>query len=73
MLIKTKSQSDFVNKEVGRNMLIFIPLALLLGFIGTCCFLKCCKRTPISDIEPIGDEIQNNDLNIDYTQLLSPK
>ena len=37
-------------EETQRNLLILIPLALLLGFIVTCCIMKYCKRTQISDI-----------------------
>lgn len=39
-----------LSENTGRNMLIFIPLGLLLGFIITCVMFKYCKRTEVSDI-----------------------
>ena len=59
-------------EEVGRNTLIFIPLAVLLGFIATCCLMKYCKRPQVSDIVlRVGDEDPHVD-SIDYSRLLSP-
>ena len=76
LLRKTKEMvdpEDEASVETGRNLLIFIPLGLLLGFIVTCVLMKYCKRTQVSDIQlrvtsddPIQDSI------VDYAQLLSP-
>ena len=62
-------------EETQRNLLILIPLALLIGFISTCCVMKYCKRTQVSDIElRVGDDTDpHNDSIVDYSQLLSPK
>ena len=57
-------------EEGGRNLLIFIPLALLLGFITTCCAYQCCNKQKVSDIElRLGEEDREND-SLDYSQLL---
>lgn len=62
-------------EETQRNLLILIPLALLLGFIVTCCLMKYCKRNQVSNIAlRVGDENDpQNDSIVDYSQLLSPK
>ena len=62
-------------EETQRNLLILIPLALLLGFIATCCIMKYCKRAQVSDIVlRVGDDNDpHNDSIVDYSQLLSPK
>ena len=62
-------------EETQRNLLILIPLALLLGFIVTCCVMKYCKRNQVSNIVlRSGDENDpQNDSIVDYSQLLSPK
>lgn len=62
-------------EETQRNLLILIPLALLLGFIVTCCVMKYCKRNQVSNIVlRVGDENDpHNDSIVDYSQLLSPK
>lgn len=62
-------------EETQRNLLILIPLALLLGFIVTCCIMKYCKRNQVSNIVlRVGDENDpHNDSIVDYSQLLSPK
>ena len=58
MLRKSKVDQMEASEEAGRNLLIFIPLGLLLGFILSCCCLKYCKRTQVSDIalRPADDE-----------------
>ena len=70
---KTKTSlgnpGDSVAEETQRNLLILIPLALLLGFIATCCIMKYCKRAQVSNIVlGLGDEIDlHNDSIVDYS------
>lgn len=72
--MKAKVGKDSITEEAGRNLLIFVPLGLLLGFIGTCCIFKYCKRPQVSDIQlRIGDEDTHNDSIVNYSKLLSPK
>ena len=76
LLRKSKASSEStIPEETQRNLLILIPLALLIGFITTCCVMKYCKRTQVSDIVlRVGDETDiHNDSIVDYSQLLSPK
>ena len=70
-----KGPGAIPEEETGRNLLILVPMALLLGFITTCCAMKYCKRQQVSDIVlRIGDETDpHNDSIVDYSQLLSPK
>ena len=71
-LLKIKVGKDVGTEESGRNLLIFVPLGLLIGFIGSCCLCKYCKRPQVSDIQlPLGDEDTHNN-SIDYSKLLSP-
>ena len=67
--------SESMTEATERNLMILIPLALLIGFITTCCIMKYCKRADVSDIRlRVGDETdQQNDSIVDYSQLLSPK
>ena len=60
--------------QADRNLLIFIPLGLLLGFITTCCCMKYCKRPQVSDIEllRVGEEAPIDSL-VNYSKLLSPQ
>ena len=53
-----------------RNMLIYIPLGLIFGFIISCCTLKYCKEQKISDIR-LRDDNEANASTIDRTQLLA--
>lgn len=56
-----------IAEEAGRNMLIFIPLGLLLGFIASCVLLKYCKRTQVNDIVlRVNDDDPHNDSIVDY-------
>jgi len=70
-------QQSAISDESGRNLMIFIPLGLLLGFIGSCCLLKYCKRPQVSDIQllRVGDDESggHNDSIVDYSKMLSPK
>jgi Eukaryotic aspartyl protease len=50
LLRSTKDEIVHISENAGRNMLIFVPLGLLLGFIITCVTFKYCKRTEVSDI-----------------------
>ena len=34
----------------GRNLLILIPLALIIGFIVSCTCIKYCKKEKVNDI-----------------------
>ncbi len=59
MLKKKAAESEeIISEESGRNLMIFIPLGLLLGFIGSCCCLKYCKTQQVSNIEllRVGDD-----------------
>ena len=41
----------------GRNLLILIPLALIIGFIVSCTLVKYCKKEKVNDIVlRIGEE-----------------
>ena len=63
-----------VEEESGRNLLIFIPLGLLLGFITSCCLLKYCKQTQVSDIQlRVGDQESQSDRDAFGYSMLSPK
>lgn len=74
MLRKSKVDQMEASEEAGRNLLIFIPLGLLMGFILSCCCLKYCKRTEVTDIvlRPVDEEAQQDSL-VEYSKLISPK
>lgn len=70
-LLRTVKEGEIaISQEAGRNMLIFIPLGLLLGFIASCVIIKYCKRPQVSDIMLRVNDPHNDSL-VDYSQLLS--
>jgi len=70
MLLRNMKEEISIVEGNGRNMLIFIPLGLLLGFIATCVILKYCKRPIVSDISLRINEDPHNDSIVDYSKLL---
>ena len=70
-LRRQKLEKESLSEEAGRNLLIFVPLGLLLGFICTCCLLKYCKQPQVSDIQL--RVVEEDHLLVDYSRLLSPK
>lgn len=67
-LLRTVKQEEMqITGEAGRNMLIFIPLGLLLGFIASCVLFKYCKRTQVNDIVLRITDDPHNDSIVDYS------
>ena len=49
-LVEERQALEEQSMKNGRNMLILIPLALIIGFIVSCTCIKYCKKEKVNDI-----------------------
>ena len=54
----------------GKNLIIYIPISAILGFIILTILCKVCRKKPVRDIQPVAAEVSNA---FDYNDLLVDK